>query len=97
MNRFTKALKKLGVKVIHPRTTIIRKKGFDQDDFEDLIYSLRKSRWAGINKIKGRKIRFISTNDLNENNKLYPNFLERRKRRKQKKSGAFKWSKSDWR
>jgi len=57
----------------------------------------RAAFWTGIEFLKGnKKIDMITTNDLDDDNKLYPNYLERRKQRKElakkKKDSPFKWS-----
>jgi len=51
-----------------------------------------KAKWRKVRYIKtGRRLNWISTEDLDSNNKLFPDYKERRKRRKEKrnKSKAF--------
>ncbi len=83
--KFVEMLKKLGIKIVRPNPSVMYEKGYDQSDLNDLIYQLRKSIWSSVDKIKGRKVSFISTNDIGPDGRLYPDYLERRKQRKHKK------------
>lgn len=50
----------------------------------ELARLTRKAFWTGIEFIKGtKKIDMITTDDLDDDLKLYPNYLERRKQRKE--------------
>lgn len=97
MKKFIEILKKLGLKVTKVNPNISHEKGYDQNDLKDLLYQLRKSKWAGVRKVKGRKNLFVSTNDLGPDGRLYPDYLERRKKRKKKKPEPFGWSEKNWR
>lgn len=50
-----------------------------------LIIEFKKQKWHGVKRIKAKRRPYLSTNDLDVSGKLYPDYLNRRKERKEKK------------
>ena len=82
-----------GISVSHDSKTGI-------GELRRLAEEVRKWKWIDRKFLKrGKKLNMITTNDLDQDNKLYPDYLERRERRKKKdnKPQSFAQSKSNWR
>lgn len=60
-----------------------------------LIEEFIKDKWRGVIHIKAKKLNSISTNDLDDQNKLYPDYKERRERRKKKGDESKSFAVSD--
>jgi len=56
-----------------------------------LVERFLEEKWGRIRYKKGKPLNCVTTNDLNAEGKLFPDYKERRKRRKEKrnKSKAF--------
>lgn len=88
-----RVIRSRGVSVSHDGRTGI-------GELRELAEEIRKWKWKDRKFLKrGKKLNMITSNDLDQDNKLYPNFLERRAKRKkkEKESKSFSWSKYDWR
>lgn len=101
IKNMTRYLERLtGKRVIRPRMSVSHDGRTGISELRKLAEEIRKWKWKDRKFLKrGKKLEFITTNDLDQDNKLYPNFLERRKRRRKKGKDpeAAAWSKSDWR
>lgn len=99
MSKFVEVLESItSKKVIRPKVSVFHDGTVGKGELSQLALHLKKSIWHGVKRIKSKdKLSFITTNDIDENGKLYPDYLEKRKRIKKKEENSPGWGKKDWR
>jgi len=102
MNKFIEVLEVLtNKKVIKPKMAVSYKDGEDPERLISLAEWLKRTIWQDVIHLKStKKLDYRTTNDLDENNKLYPDYLKRRKKKnkaREEEGSTFSYSKHDWR
>lgn len=83
MNKFIEVLEKMtGKKVIRPRASVSHDGKVGRGELRKLAGQIRKWKWEGMRFLKkGKKLDMVTTNDLDEEGKLKPDYLEKRAHR----------------
>lgn len=101
MSKFIEVLESItGKRVIRPRMSVSHDDKIGKSELRRLADEMRKRKWHRVKRIKGgKRLTYLTTNDLNEQNELYPDYLQKREKRKKKeeKGDGPGWGKSDWR
>ena len=86
MNKFIEILEAMtGKRVIRPKAYVSHDGTENLGTLRRYADQLKRLKWHGVKRIKGtEKLNILTTNDLDENLKLRPDYLARRKKRKKK-------------